>query len=394
MGLNDDTLAELGSPTDGVTEPGENDTTVGTQTAIVDASSATPNATDVDVSPLVEMDTWVKTTVDGEEKLDRLQDVANIILAKESIAAADVEAMLSKLNDTDFTNEFSETVDRIAGFTAVATNTNLQETQRFLEEKVRQNRAMIEQRYMEILNDRFTALEAAYSSVSEMSATVGTEMKALADLCKPALEHSAASKNYLAYYVRQEGKDEDGTRQQRKELIDIRHCALRSWSLGEFGEVLLGIPKFAIDAFAEEHNKSFVSALMISKKLLTSLDRIGTKYDPMPYNLSSDGENCDRPDYFHGMSYSHMVEFYSGGRFTYAAEAAQLAVTIRYKQLVEWRAKLDQGMDQEEKTQLFNGVSGFIQDLVTLTDFLIKVRKLYTVVQPLIKPFDDILTLQ
>ncbi len=252
--LNDDTLAEFNSDGSGISEPGETQAGIAQQVAVVDTTrtSGTDADDDVNLLELGEYDTWVKTTENDEEQLNRIEDVAKDILVAESISRADMERIFSDLDNTDFASQFTEGVSTLVGFTATLTKTNLDETKQFFRDDVAQRKAQLTERYKTFLEEKLVGVKTSLVGVTRVAERTISQLTTLSTLAQAASVKANASNNYLCYVAE---KDSDDTK-VHKVLKDIRSIPFNQWSNGVIAEMLVGIPASVIT----DYNTAFNTA--------------------------------------------------------------------------------------------------------------------------------------
>lgn len=249
--LNDETLAEFNTDGAGVTEPGEVKASVGSRVAITDTTKTTGTDSDdeLDLLALGEYDTWVKTIENEEEQLNRIEEVAKDILVAESISRSDIERIFSELDNVDFTNQFTEGVSTVAGFTSSLTKTNLEETQLFFKKNITERKEKINSHYKAFLVEKMADVKASTDTVKTAAVKTSTRLNALMALAQAASTKARNSNNYLCYVAERCGDEGSENFKIEKKLTDLRNLPFNSWETGDIAEMLVGIPAAVISDF-------------------------------------------------------------------------------------------------------------------------------------------------
>jgi hypothetical protein len=224
-GLNDEVLNEFKAPEDagdGITEPNGVPGKTDQDVVVLDTDTNLPVTEDVDFLPfLEEQEVWIKNTEDNEEQLFKLQDVANTIMATESISRTEVADAFASISNDALLSQFTEEVSSLAGFTTLATSTNLEETQQFFGRRAEEAKAAVATQYQQIRNnDHQTVRDSAATFLNYVRELIpvldGIQKEAVA-----AHQIAMNSKNGNVLIAEKHGSEQKPSFE--KKLVDIRY---------------------------------------------------------------------------------------------------------------------------------------------------------------------------
>ena len=287
MSLNDETLNTL-QDTDGITEPSDIVST-GDNPMIV---TATPGE-EVDEENLLahieDYEIWVKTVENNHAQLHSLDKVAQLVLGAESISRADVERILASLSNDSFQERLEENVSSIAGFTSMATQTNLEETQQFVKAELQAQQQALTNSFMSRIT--LSQLEETVLMTERIHAflkTLEARVQTLTLDSVEALKQANLSQNYLAYVRTKETVN--GVEQDKVDLIDIRHLGFGNYSADEALLKLLGLTRVQAEALRQLFMDRDLNLLLCPIYLTRFVHREG-----LNANLTSFPINRDEP---------------------------------------------------------------------------------------------------
>ena len=249
VGLNDEAKNEL-KPTAGITEPTEINADNGI-TIIVDTKTDLPDpAAEGVVTNFDDFNIIVETHEGLETERVRLEDVAQLVMAQETISYSDVQNFLKAVDITTTADEKERIVvggmaarldarAPLDSYTEAPSTANLAETKKFFQKELNVNREAIHALYNDFFMNKCDDFLKRAGWLVKMFENEISAQEEWATVCLGFQANSASSKNYLAYMVVEEG--EPGKRTQERKLYDIRHFPLSDWRFKDVIEMGVGV---------------------------------------------------------------------------------------------------------------------------------------------------------
>lgn len=235
MGLNDEALEELKETPEGtgITDPGEVLNTSNTATITLLADDGISSEESDRIIELLDSDVEVliKTTDEKEAELYNMEEVAQVIMSKESISQADAEFIVRAPINPAIKEELVQEVGPIGSFTQTPSTTNLQAVKQFLMEKVNGIQMEVHGAYATILKGRIERIFEIQQTLTGRIDDLITVANFLRTQALEDLQKATVSKN-LTYWVQIPNKDEESEKPYRDILVNLSLCSLNGYSIG------------------------------------------------------------------------------------------------------------------------------------------------------------------
>lgn len=319
MGLNQDTLDTL-HQTDGITKPNEMNAGSGTTIVVDTDTESTDKLGQEVIDNFDDYEIILTTHKDLDSDRVRLEDVAQAVMAAESISYSDIQGLLKSV-DVSTASETSERIV-VAGiaarldekvpldsYTENPSTVNLADTQKFFKKELNLNREAFAKVYSDFFMNQADVFITRANVLIESLAKEIEFQEAWQQKCMDYLKVSNASKSYLAYLVIEQG--EIGKRYRESKLYDIRHLGMGAYLHSDVIEYGYGVPSSLFTAlgqfFNREQGKTFIRT--VEKTLNGDLSNTTPYYRTILELLRRGG---DEGDCF-GASYNELLAFFTKG---------------------------------------------------------------------------------
>lgn len=333
MGLNQETLSTL-QQSDSITGPNEMNAGGGTTIVINTDTDSTNELGQEVIENFDDFEIILTTQKDLESDRVRLEDVAQAVMASESISYSDVQSLLKSIDIATSSDESEKIVvagiaarldERIPlnSYTDNPSTVNLAETQKFFKKELKLNYDGYAKLYSDFLTNKADVFIARASVLLD---SLGKEIElqnAWSAKCMTYLQASQVSKNYLAYLVTETG--EAGKRQRESKLYDIRHIPLDCYRHDDIVEYGFGVPSGLFSAlghfFQRDQGRAFVQT--IHRTLNNDLSNTSPYYRTVLELLRTMDESRL------GCSYHELLTFFTGGELT--AKLVQMKLYLEHE---------------------------------------------------------------
>lgn len=403
VGLNDAAAAEF-KPTDGITLPSDVALGDGT-TAIVDASTDETDQAGVEVvTNFDDFNIIVETQKGLETERVNLEDVAEVIMATETISYSDVQRFLKTLDVESNPDEKGRIViagvaaeldERVplSSYTEQPSTANLEETKRFIKKKVQVNIDRLHQLHNEFFMNRSdTYITRAKALLTAVKAEMEKQEK-FAEYALKLLAAAQASNNYLGWLVIQYG--EPGERKTRRELHDIRYASISDSNFEDivtFGSNIdVSIFKALTEFYRTEQGKLFKNTL---KSSIADLS-IKCSYYQVVANFRSENEG-----YEPAPSYMDLLTMISLGRIPARLRELSLYIEKTVETITEMKQACAEAKpySRDGRDYSFSDGIGFvansIDEICQAARFLTMVETFTGNLYPIFETMNEVLTQQ
>lgn len=216
----------------------------GKQTLILQTpTDSEPTVGDVpELNEFENYDILVETQKNNVQEVDRLSEVAEIILATESISHSQISGLLNQLASVTgeeqanaFKTAFEETVGPVGSFTSLPTQVNLEETKRFFVDQLGISKKQVDDAYIAFVSEQQKDFnELSEQLIFKLEGFINVQ-EAYSLTCVERLKRAIASKNFLVFVVT---NNKDGSIDE-KAMLDLRYINLSNRCLDAIqGDVL------------------------------------------------------------------------------------------------------------------------------------------------------------
>ena len=332
MGLNQDTLDSL-HQTDAITQPNEMNAGSGATIIINTDTESTDKLGHEVIENFDDFEIILTTQKDLESDRIRLEDVAQTVMASESISYSDVQLLLKSIDLNTSPDESEKIVTAgiaarldekvpLDSYTENPSTINLAETKKFFKKELNLNYDAFAKTYADFLTNKADLfIDRANALIGSLEKEIECQ-NAWASKCMNYLQASRVSGNYLAYLVTETG--EPGKRHRDSKLHDIRHIPLDCYRHEDIVEYGFGVPSGLFSSlghfFQHEHGRAFVKT--IKRTLNNDLSNTSPYYRTVLELLHPLGESRDESDI--GCSYHELLTFFAGGETVAKLEQMKL----------------------------------------------------------------------
>ena len=342
MSLNDEALSELNDDADYLTDGNSKDTIKDTIVVACDnkVDLDVPDDIDAAVSALDGYDVELQTSKDDVVKVTALDDLANTVLAQETISQADAEEV-ERVYGGLYENVASQ-----KEFTQTPTSVNLKETQQYVEATLEATKTAAINRHKEYLVKTYDHATCLLKCLNEkLLPELLDELAKLREQSTADLAKASVSKNFLVYT--KELKNDAGQVTSSPRLIDLKNSMLFC-DIKEQYDIpasLRSLPsKDDIEMLREVFYgvvfKRLMSVSKITTDILASLHR--------EYHSLSDGDRT-----YYDLTYIDILSIYVSGRIESYITEAFAALNQLAEKIVEvvpkFIASEDGSEDQEQR---------------------------------------------
>ncbi len=403
VGLNDAASAEF-KPTDGVTLPSDVAVGDGT-TVIVDASTGETDKAGLEVvANFDDFNIIVETQKDLETERVNLEDVAEVVMATETISYSDIQRFLKTLDINSAPDENGRIVvsgmaaeldERVPlnSFTEQQSTANVEETKRFIKKKVQVNLDRIHQLHNDFFTNRSdTYIERAGFLLKAVRTEIEKQEK-FAEYALGLLTAAQASNNYLGWLVVKYGRP--GERKTRRELHDIRYASISDSSFEDvitFGSNIdVSIFKALSAFYLSEQGKIFKSTLRPS---IADLSTKCTYYQVISNLRNEDGGYEPAP------SYMDLLTMISSGKIPKRLSELSLFIEKNIEIITEMKQACIEAKPYSRDGRDFSfsdGISKVVDSIDEISQavrFLSMVETFTGILYPIFETMNEVLTQQ
>lgn len=251
MGLNNETLNEL-SATEGTVTPNDMNAATG-PTVVVNFDTQESNAAGNKViDNFDDFDIVLQEAGDAIEERVRLEDVAQVVMAAESISYSDVQNLLNLAGSDEAIQEQEGQVklsaiaqkldDKVplASYTDGKSAVNLEETKKFFKKELQLSADRVVSLYTQFYTNKAEQFKQRAKALIDYIDSSMKDQTAFAECCAEYQLNALKSENYLAYMVTCTG--EGSERHTDRKLYDLRHIPFTCYSVKDIIEFGLKVP--------------------------------------------------------------------------------------------------------------------------------------------------------
>lgn len=221
MSLNDAALDDLDQEADYLTQGEGEAASIGVARVVTDdeLDVKVPKEVDEAVSALSDYDVQIQTTKDDVTKIHELSDVANTVLAQETISQADAEEVNRVYGG------LYEEVASAKEYTQAPSSINLQQTKDFVKEKLEDVKQTAIQRHQEYMSKTFTHASCLLKCLKEdLLPELYEDMEVARRHALSDLAEASVSKKFVIYSTPRMNKE--GEVSQPPRLVDLKTLAM------------------------------------------------------------------------------------------------------------------------------------------------------------------------
>lgn len=378
MGLNHETQENFKPTDDIIITPTDVNAATGPSVVIgtdIPAGAADPAGVAA-LDNFEDFDIILETGDELTKEQVRLEDIAQVVMANETISHTEVTAILAMLpadkteegssNPSKFGSGFLERFTEklpLASFTEAPSSVNVKETKAFVRKELTINLEKLSAISTEFLNVKAADfVQRAERLLVRLHQAIEAHT-AWAVECEALLNQALNSKSHLAYWVQENTSKESGEVTRSNTLIDVRHVPLGDYKFSKILEEAIGGNACFFSAVSE-----FLST-ETGKSMLAATAR-GNQYD---YSLQHRGFSSlveqfgVGPEYVSSLSLTSYVEilsFFSRREIVGRLETMALAVEQKLELLKQALGETPLPQEIENRFKEPSTVVQFIQDSV------------------------------
>lgn len=361
MGLNQEALDNL-KPTSTVFEVNDINAENGPAVVVDTNTGITDEKGRFVIDNFEDFDIVLQDFEGQEAEQVRLEDMAQIVMANESICLRDVQQFLNGVAEepgvpdasggtstlVGFVQHFKERLPE-ASFTDEPSKINLAETKRLVKRELDLRQTVRADSLKAFMVERCDSFLKRACDVLKVIETEIEEQNSLQKSAAASLERATTSDNYLAYVVIKSDKGEPS-----KDLYDIRHAPLDFYRLtkvldygfGPDADLIFSLGQY----LSSEAGKAFIKRVTVTNSYHVSFDS--------PYLRTTLSLMEQESDQSPNLSYMDLLSIYARGDVVSAMTSVKIYLESKIQAIAEYKRQVDDG------TFLTSGDAGRVPEMI------------------------------